>query len=294
MGAVLQEWNQWGIAFIVALQARTGGALDVAFTLITGMGDELFYLILLPFLFWCVGKRQGIHIAALLTNPRPFVVSADVIAKVEATGYSFPSGHAQNAAVIWPALAFMFRRRWVAALAVVCTVLIAISRVYLGVHYPHDIIVGALVGLLIAYVYVRHAPALEERVARWGVGWQLAVVLFLTLVLSFSLTSDDALTLGGSVCGIGLGYVLEQRTLRFQPKANWRSRLLSLGLGMIIVAAVYVGMKAVAPTTGDLVAVALRFVRYMSVGFVAVYVVPWVLVKASLADAPTARAGAAF
>lgn len=308
MGELLQAWNQWGIAFIVALQARTGGILDLVFTLITGMGDELFYLFLLPFLFWCVGKRQGMHIAALLflsvfinhllkltfANPRPFVVSADVIAKVSVGGYSFPSGHAQNAAAIWPALAFMFRRRWVAVLAAVCTVLIAFSRVYLGVHYPHDVIVGALVGLLIAYAYVRLAPALESWVARWSIGWQLVMVLLLTLVRSLSVIDDDALTLGGSVCGIGLGYILEQRTLRFQPKANWRNRLLSLGLGLAIVAVVYVGMKIIAPTANETIAAAFQFVRYMSVGLTAVYVVPWVLVKTSLADAPAARVEAAL
>lgn len=308
MGGFLQEWNQWGIGFIVALQARTGGILDLVFTLITGMGDELFYLFLLPFLFWCIGKRHGMHIAVLLflslfinnllklafANPRPFVVSAAVVAKVGAEGYSFPSGHSQNAAVIWPALAFMFRRRWIAVLAAVFTVLIAFSRVYLGVHYPHDIIVGALVGLLIAYAYVKRAPALESWVARWSLGWQLALVLFLTLVLSVSVTNNDALKLAGSVCGIGLGYILEQRMLRFQPKAEWRNRALSLGIGMAVVAVVYVGMKLVAPTANEVVAAAFRFVRYMSVGFVAVYVVPWLLVRMSLADAPTARVGAAL
>jgi glycerophosphoryl diester phosphodiesterase len=83
----------------------------------------------------------------------------DIIAYATSHSYSLPSGHAQSAAAL--ALALIVAWRAPAWLVVPPALLICLSRVYLGVHYPGDVLVGALVGTALAGWFVqvgRHPP----------------------------------------------------------------------------------------------------------------------------------------
>ena len=90
-------------------------------------------------------------IKALIGRPRPTIVSH----LAEASGSSFPSGHSFNSAVVYMgialALAALSARRGVRwsliAGAATLTALIALSRVWLGVHYPSDVLAGWLGGM---------------------------------------------------------------------------------------------------------------------------------------------------
>ncbi len=83
--------------------------------------------------------------------PRPFVTLTQVHPLVAETPYtSFPSGHA----TVFFALAmvmYLYHKR-LGYFFFVCAVLIALSRVVSGVHYPIDIVVGAFIGISIAYL----------------------------------------------------------------------------------------------------------------------------------------------
>jgi undecaprenyl-diphosphatase len=63
---------------------------------------------------------------------------------------SFPSGHAATSFAAAATLARFVPRRWIAVALYVLAALIAWSRVYVGAHYPLDILGGAVLGLLIA------------------------------------------------------------------------------------------------------------------------------------------------
>lgn len=79
----------------------------------------------------------------------------------EAYGYSFPSGHATVAAALFLVLAWLWyrrtRRRWPGPAGLLLTLLIGTSRIYLGAHYPSDVLAGFVL----------------------GIAWGLAVLLFL-------------------------------------------------------------------------------------------------------------------
>lgn len=88
----------------------------------------------------------------LVARPRPFVTFPEIELLVKPlTSYSFPSGHACSSFAAAFALACAFRGKgggW----AYVPAALIALSRIYVGIHYPTDILAGAAIGTLCAWV----------------------------------------------------------------------------------------------------------------------------------------------
>ena len=87
----------------------------------------------------------------LAVRIRPYDVCAELIPVIEKlSDYSFPSGHAGSSFAVAMVMAYMMPKKW-GALAVVFAVLISFSRIYVGVHYPTDVLAGALLGIVTAW-----------------------------------------------------------------------------------------------------------------------------------------------
>jgi membrane-associated phospholipid phosphatase len=132
------------------------------------LGSPLAYLFFIAALFWCCDVRLGLHAALLLGvsagvngalkmafhTPRPSWIDPGVTALAPESTYSLPSAHAQLAAGFWGLVAVSVRRVRVQAACVLLTLLIGISRVYLGVHSPLDVVAGWAVGLAVLAVFL--------------------------------------------------------------------------------------------------------------------------------------------
>jgi len=185
--------------FIQNLQGGFG-ALAPIFKGITFLGNEEFYLLVIPLLYWCVDSGLGLRIGVLLIfsnlfnsilklafhSPRPYWVDTNVRAFSSETSFGMPSGHAQNAASLWGLAAVKIRKAWLRWLMVLVILLIGFSRLLLGVHFPSDVLVGWGVGglLLVAYLQV------ENRVIHWfsnlNPSRQLTVALASSLLILLS------------------------------------------------------------------------------------------------------------
>jgi len=291
----------WGTRVILALQSGSHAPLDLFFTGITVLGTEGFYMLLLPVLVWCLDKKLGLQVAllvlsstyvnealkALFQSPRP---DPEIVRwVVSAGGWGFPSGHAQTTTALFGFLVLRLRpRRWATALWLVPP-LVSLSRVYLGVHYPHDVVGGILVGL--ALVALSHW-VLEGRVARWwerlGSGEQVGLLGLATVGLAVLNLSSHAVTAMGALLGVGCGALWERRAVCTVVGTSVGKQALKLAAGLVFLLLLYGLGKLLLPDIS-----ALRFLRYAILGAGAMGVMPWLFLRWGWAESTTERTHAA-
>ena len=303
---------RWGADFIVVLQTVHNPALDTFFNLVTSLGSETFYILLLPLLYWCVDKALAQRLAYLFLfstysnaalksffrHPRPFQYDPRVLnlgwVPGEKLGYGLPSGHSQGAITVWGYLASAVRRRWMWVLAAVLVALIAFSRIYLGVHFPTDVLVGLLVGGLWLGLFLW----LEPRLVRWLAGQSLVVQTGLALVVPAALLLarpvGDAVVAMGTLIGLGVGIVIESRAVRFHAGGPIWQRAARLVLGVVVIVILREGLALLLPGPGEAWYVFFRVVRYGLVGVWAAWGGPWVFVRLRLARTMESGEGGLF
>ncbi len=249
-----------GYTFIQMVQTFRHPALDAFFLFFTFVGSEAFLLVLVPVLMWAYDLRLGLYTAllyilsgfvnlslkAVFHQPRP---SPEVVARlVQAGGYGFPSGHAQNAVVVWGWLAHMTRQRAALWGATVLSLLIGFSRIYLGVHFPHDVLAGWGIGLVLLGVVVHWGPQVERWLTRQPLQAQLTVAL-LPLLTVIVVPDELVARAAGALVGAAVGTVVERSSVGFVPGGSPFQRLACLTVGFLGLGLVWGGSKAVAPST---------------------------------------------
>jgi len=289
--------TDWGIRFILWLQ-QFSPALDTPFHLITALGDETFFLVFLPLLYWCVDRRIGLRLIILLMfsiylngllkllfdQPRPYQIDSRIKPLAELETGGFPSGHTQNTTVIWPSLALWLQRNWLWWVAALLLVLVPLSRLYLGVHFPLDLLGGFVLGLVLLGFAVRFIPRIEQWLAGQTLLVQLALALGFPLLLLLLLPEHDdgALSAIGALLGLGCGSALERRYVGFEAAGSWQQRCIRFGLGLLGLLILYVGLRIVFETWEP--AWLWRIVRYAMLSLWAGVGAPWLFVRSGVAN----------
>ena len=288
---------QWGIDLIQTIQLAHGPALDAVFKAITSLGDEWFSLILLPLLFWCVDFGVGVRLAFvyllsvyvntglkdLFQHPRPFELDPTVKLH-DASGYGLPSGHSQSAVVVWGNIAAAFRKTWLWVLAILLMLLIGFSRIYLGVHFPTDVLGGWAVGVVFLAAYLTLEPRVETWLKDSSLTVQLGLAVAVPLVLLLLHPTKDTGSSMAVLVGMGIGVVLSRRMFPFSATGPLRQRAARFLVGVIGLFAFYFGLKFVFPGEGEPLYFTLRVVRYALVGLWAALGAPWLFVRLRLAS----------
>jgi len=164
---------------------------------ITVLGNEEFYLLILPVLYWCINQPIGLQVGIMLLvssginfhlklafhSPRPYWVSREVKNFVSNTSFGFPSGHAQNAASIWGLIAVKVRQSWMKSLLFTLIILIGISRLVLGVHFVHDVIAGWMIGGVILALYVLLKKPVSKNFMNLSFRMKTAATFLLSLIM---------------------------------------------------------------------------------------------------------------
>ena len=243
---------------------------------VTQLGGEVIFIVAAVVVFWCVSKWEGYYLMTIafcgtVLNqflklicrvPRPWVRDPNFTivesARAEATGYSFPSGHTQNAIGLFGGMARWGGRRWVRLGLTALALVIAFSRMYLGVHTPADVGVSlVLAAALVLGLYPLMWRAQEK--PRY-MGYVLAAMLvvsgaFVVFVEAYGFSADtDAENLAsgignawkmlGAVAGMTLAWLLDRRYIHFETQAVWWVQVIKVVVGMALLLAIKSGLKA--------------------------------------------------
>lgn len=295
------------------------------------LGSEDFFLIALPLVYWCLDAALGLRIGVMLLatqgftslfkmalhGPRPYWVSTDVEGLASETGFGVPSGHSLTAAGVWGIAASRFNRTWAWVAASTVVLLIGLSRIYLGVHFLHDVLLGWLLGGLMLWAFLKFWNPIAARVKKITMGGQilLAFVISLTMILLAALIiflsrnfvipaewianatrnggeAPNPLSLEGMVTTMGTLFGLLAGVAWLAPRGGFQAsgpawkRALRFAVGLVGVAVFYIGLKLVFPDGEDVVALVFRYIRYTLVGAWVSAGAPWVFSKLQLADSP--------
>ena len=277
--------------FLYLLESIRFPALTEFMSLITRLGEETAFLVIALIVFWCVDKYSGYYtlgvgLVGTLINqflkitcriPRPWVADPNFTivesAREAASGYSFPSGHTQTAVGTFGCIAAFTKKTWVRVVAIVLAVLVGLSRMYLGVHTPADVIVGALQSLVLVFLFLPMNKEQGRKMIPWVFGGLLClsgVYLAYVTLYPFPESIDphnyesaikNAYTLMGCSVGILIVYVADEKKFHFETKAVWWAQILKSVIGLIVVLLVKEGLKSPleAIFAGHMVARAVRY-----------------------------------
>jgi membrane-associated phospholipid phosphatase len=308
---------RWGIDLIQWIQGIQNPPLTGFVKFITLLGTEYFYVPVILLIFWCINEKKGASLGFiiilsafingffkdLLKQPRPFSLEPSVGLAFEPS-YGIPSGHAQLSLCFLLFLAFWlgdsrFGRRPARVIrlgAVLLILLIAFTRLYLGVHFPTDILAGWVLGALtlgLWFIFRTGATALLN-------AGKLRAKMLTTAAIAFGMNafSPTGPSLGGIFLGFGAGYALALEYVPFNaaPGPFLGARCLRYALGIAGCFLIYRALGLVLPG-GDSVFSALpfwgaaspyydlgRFIRYGLLGLWVSAGAPWLFLRLRLAE----------
>lgn len=318
------------IAFILFLQSL-GEWLVAPMKLITYLGNEEFYLFVAPAVYWCwdtaLGLRFGLYFLTsasfngifklILHSPRPYWTDPRVLARYTETSFGLPSGHAQNATVVWGGLAAWFNTRWAWVTGGILIFLIGLSRPILGVHFTIDMLLGWTVGALLLWALLHY----EKRILDWLLNRKLGeqIVIVLAASLSFILAGallrlaladwqipaawsqnaaaaapeadpinplsiEGLISSSAAFFGLALGGLLTQAYGRFHPGGPALKRVARFLLGLVGVFLFWFVLGELFPGGEDLLSYALRFLRYSLVTLWVAFLAPQVFLRLGLVE----------
>jgi membrane-associated phospholipid phosphatase len=321
----MEELYQLSIALATLLQEAYPRLLGLM-TFVSALGSEEFFLVFLPAIYWSIDKRLGRQLgyifllSALINNmlkniirqPRPFWLEPD-IQKGDAEGYGIPSGHVQNVTAVFLLLAASVRRNWAWLLALLYILMMALSRLYLGVHFLQDIAIGFAVGLLVFGAFLVWQQTFFDRYSKQILGRRLLLMVLIPVTLaavyigallllgppnmdvpwaSFIPAAElngheDVVSTMAGLLGFGVGILLESSRIRFRAGGPIWQRVIRYIFGIAVAIGIWAGLRAVFPAEPAWLALPLRFLRYLMLLLWVTYIAPWFFVKLRLAAADT-------
>jgi membrane-associated phospholipid phosphatase len=317
MGPVLE----FGVRLVVAIQGL-GSWLETPMKLFSFLGTEDFFMVVLPAIYWCIDANLGMQVAVIIMfsnsvncffklafhGPRPYWYSSLVKGLASETTFGVPSNHAQTATVIWGILAAHIRKWWAWLVAVLLILLISFSRLYLGVHFPHDVLAGWLIGAALLWLVLHFWSPAKDWAKKKSLSSQVLLSLAASLVLmglplipviwlrsvnwqppqswaafaTQALSVQDIFTFSGATFGLLAGFAWIQFQGGFQMKGSGSQLVLRFLVGVVGVLAIRYGLKFLFPSGETLLSYIFRFIRYVFIGFWLTGGAPWCFIRLKL------------
>jgi membrane-associated phospholipid phosphatase len=306
-----------GIDLIQQIQSIQSPPLTEFIKFVTVLGTEYFYIPVILLIFWCINEKKGASLGfiiilsafingffkELLKQPRPFTLEPSVGLAFEPS-YGIPSGHAQLSLCFWLFLAFWlggsrFGRRpaWVIRLgAILFILLIAFTRLYLGLHFPTDILAGWILGVLILGLWFVFRTRVTALLNAGKLRAKLITIAAIAFGMNVLFPADRSL--GGMFLGFSAGYALMLEYVPFNAASgpSLSARCLRYVLGIAGCALIYKALRLVSPGEDSIFSTLPfwgaaspyydlgRFIHYGLLGLWVSAGAPWLFLRLRLAE----------
>lgn len=248
--------------------------LNAVMLAFTELGGETAFLVAALVFYWCVDKRKGYYLMSVgfvgtVANqflkiacrvPRPWVRDPEFTiveaAREGAGGYSFPSGHSQTSVGTFGAIAITSGQKWLRYCSIAIAVIVPITRMYLGVHTPADVLVGSGMAVLLLLLF---KPLIFDPDSRYISGLFLTMsvlaIAFVAFAELFPFPADideynlaacrkNAYTLLGTMLGMTIVYFYDEKVLHFRTEATPAGQAAKILGGLAIVLLVKEGLRS--------------------------------------------------
>jgi len=220
---------------LMYLQSIRNELLTGIFTFFTICTEVPVITVLTGVIYWCINKKAGqrtlfalcgsLNINAGVKNyvkmPRPIGTDGLQSLRIEtATGYSFPSGHTQTATTFWTSMMYLFRKSWIYIIGILMIIGAGISRLYLGVHWPMDVIVAWGFGIILSIIFIKLFDYIDD-----SKNYYILVVFMLIFgVCTYFIGGEDLYKMFGLYTGFALGYMVEDTFINFSTENETRRK----------------------------------------------------------------------
>jgi membrane-associated phospholipid phosphatase len=281
---------------------------------------EEFFMIVMPILYWCIDTAIGMRVGVfgLMSSSivditkmvcrlgRPYWLYQKVEAYALESSFGLPSGHTQKAVAVWATLAVSFKKIWVWIISIILILMIALSRIYLGVHFLSDVLTGLVISILFLVLYLK----LEAPVVHWAKKQPLWIIALISLIVCLTpilivaairsanagwlipsnwlvtdidpFNMEGILALNGTLFGMLFGYAWLIHAGSFKVKGDAMQLVLRYLLGVTGIFAIRYGLKFIFPESADLLGYSLRFIRYGLIGLWLTALAPFLFIKLNL------------
>ena len=220
------------------LQSIRNELLTGIFTFFTICTEVPVITVLTAMLYWCINKKAGQRILFALAGslninvavknivkmPRPIGTKGLISLRTQtATGYSFPSGHTQTATTFWTSMITQFKNIWIYIIGILMILGAGISRLYLAVHWPMDVIVGWILGIILSILFIK----LFDYIDNSKNYYILVIIMLIFGVCTYFVGGEDFYKLFGLYSGFALGYMVEDTYISFSTENKQRKNIFS-------------------------------------------------------------------
>ncbi|MDA2311221.1 MULTISPECIES: phosphatase PAP2 family protein [unclassified Bacillus cereus group] len=265
--------------FLEWMTSLEGSVLTAFLKLVSIIANETLYLIVISISYWCVSKRKAFHMIVMLCFsgyigimvkefmkiPRPYTYDGiEALYEKSAAGYSFPSTHVQLSTTFWGSFMILFKKRIVWIIGIIFIILVAISRLYLRVHWLSDIIGAVLFSVIVVYLYTKVTMELSDK----KFILLQRIILAVSIIMYVMTSQVDNLKLLGVLTGSTIGIMLENHFINMNESNDFKMQVVKTVLGLSIMLIMQFILKKVIPD--------MYYLRYAVTGITITFLCPFI------------------
>lgn len=265
--------------FLEWMTSLEGSVLTAFLKLVSIIANETLYLIVISISYWCISKRKAFHMIVMLCFsgyigimvkefmkiPRPYTYDGiEALYEKSAAGYSFPSTHVQLSTTFWGSFMILCKKRIVWIIGIIFIILVAISRLYLRVHWLSDIIGAVLFSVIVVYLYTKVTMELSDK----KFILLQRIILAVSLIMYVMTSQVDNLKLLGVLTGSTIGIMLENHFINMNESNDFKMQVVKTVLGLSIMLIMQFILKKVIPD--------MYYLRYAVTGITITFLCPFI------------------